>query len=214
MVTAADARSDATADAHPGGAADACLGDLKRIMVVGTSCAGKTTLARRLARILDMPHVELDALYWGPNWSECPTDDFRERVREHVGTDRWVIDGNYAKARDIVLSRATDAVWLNYSFPVVFRRALSRTARRVASGQELFGGNRETFTTAFLSRDSIPLWVIRTHHRRSRSYRELFSVGEGARVRLHELRRPGDADALIESVGRDCVAQRQDERYC
>lgn len=79
---------------------------MERIMVVGTSCAGKTTLARRIARTLDMPHVELDALYWGPNWSECPTDEFRERVRERVGGDRWVVDGNYAKARDVVLSRA------------------------------------------------------------------------------------------------------------
>ena len=173
---------------------------MERIMVVGTSCAGKTSLARRIALTLDMPHVELDSLYWGPNWSECPTDEFRERVRHHVGGDRWVVDGNYAKARDIVLSRATDAVWLNYSFPVVFWRALSRTAGRVASGEELFGGNRETFMTAFLSRDSIPWWVIQSHRRLSRSYREFFSVGEGSGVRLTELRTPRDAETLVEGI--------------
>jgi len=173
---------------------------MERIMVVGTSCAGKTTLARRIAETLDMPHIELDALYWGPEWSECPTDEFRERVRRHVGGDRWIVDGNYAKARDIVLQRATDAIWLNYPFPIVFWRSVARTSRRVASGEELFGGNRETFKTAFFSRDSIPLWVMRTHRRRSRAYREFFSVGDGSEIRLTELRRPREAADLLMSI--------------
>jgi len=188
-----DTRYDAERDAHSP--------SMERIMVVGTSCAGKTTLAQRIARTLDMPHVELDALYWGPNWSECPTDEFRERVRREVKGDRWVVDGNYAKARDIVLSRATDAVWLNYPFPVVFWRALSRTASRVVSGEELFGGNRETWGTAFFGRDSIPWWVIKTHHRRSRAYREFFSIGEGSHVRLTELRGQRDAEEFVEGIG-------------
>jgi len=174
---------------------------MERVMVVGTSCAGKTTLARRIAQILDMPHVELDVLHWGPNWSQCPLDEFRERVRQGVNADRWVVDGNYAKVRDIVLSRATDAIWLNYSFPVVFWRALSRTSKRVVSGEELFGGNRETFRTAFFSRDSIPWWVIQTHYRRSRAYREFFTVGAGSGIRLTELRCPREADDLVESIG-------------
>lgn len=173
---------------------------MQRVMVVGTSCSGKTTLARELADALCVPHVELDAIHWGPDWSECPTDEFREVVRERVRGDRWVVDGNYSKVRDLVIARATDAVWLNYSFPVVLGRALSRTCRRVATREELFGGNRETFRNAFLSWDSIPWWVVRTHRRRRRTYRELFEVGAGANVRLTELRAPADALRLLERV--------------
>ncbi|MBN2566166.1 MAG: adenylate kinase [Candidatus Eisenbacteria bacterium] len=171
---------------------------MQRIMVVGTSCSGKTTLARCVAATLDVPHVELDALHWGPGWSQCPLDEFREVVREHTRGSRWVVDGNYGKVRDIVLARATDAIWLNYSFPVVFGRALSRTGRRVVSGEELFGGNRETFRSAFLSGDSIPWWVLRTYRGRKREYRELFSTGAGSKVRLTELRRQRDADRLLD----------------
>ncbi len=173
---------------------------MERVIVVGTSCSGKTTLARRIAEVLDLPHVELDAVFWGPDWSECPTEEFREAVRERVESDGWVVDGNYSKVRDILLSRATDAVWLNYSFPVVFGRALSRTCRRIISREELFGGNRETFGKSFFSRESILWWVIQTHSGRKRLYRELFSVGAGAGVRLTELRRPRDADDLVESI--------------
>jgi adenylate kinase family enzyme len=173
---------------------------MERIMVVGTSCSGKTTLAGRLAEALDVPHVELDELHWGPDWSQCPLDEFREAVRKRVDGDRWVIDGNYSEVRDIVMTRATDAVWLNYSFPVVLWRALSRTSRRVISGEEFFGGNRETFRTAFLSRDSVISWVIQTHRRYGRSYREVFTVGAGAAISLTELRRPREANDLVEDV--------------
>ena len=170
-------------------------------MVVGTTCSGKTTLARRIAQALDMPHVELDALYWGPNWSECPIDEFREAVRARADGERWVVDGNYGKVRDIVASRATDAMWLNYSFPVVFWRALWRTSRRTASREELFNGNRESIRGAFLSWDGILAWVIRTYRRRKRSYREFFTVGAGAPIHLTELRRPREVNDLLESIG-------------
>jgi hypothetical protein len=104
--------------------------------------------------------------------------------------------------RDIVLSRATDAIWLNYPFPVVFWRALRRTSRRIVLREKLFGGNRETFRISFLSRDSILWWVIRTHRVRSRLCREIFSTGAGSHVRLTELRRPRDAQGLVESLRR------------
>ena len=56
-----------------------------RIAVVGTTCAGKTTVAKRLAERHGIPHVELDALHWGPGWSEPSAEEFRERVEEASG---------------------------------------------------------------------------------------------------------------------------------
>src|SRR5262245_15322132 len=70
-----------------------------RISVVGTSGSGKTTFANKLAGILRIPHVELDALHWESDWVEAPRDVFRSRVREAVQADRWVVDGNYSKGR-------------------------------------------------------------------------------------------------------------------
>ena len=37
-----------------------------RIVVIGTPGAGKTTLARRIAGQLELPHIELDAINWQP----------------------------------------------------------------------------------------------------------------------------------------------------
>jgi adenylate kinase family enzyme len=178
---------------------------VRRVVVIGTSCSGKTTLARRISRALEVPHVELDALNWGPNWSERPTEDLRQEVRERVSRAGWVVDGNYSKVQDIVWPLATDVVWLNYHFLPVFVRAVRRTLRRVLAHEELFGGCRESVRSTFFSRDSILWWVITSHRRRRRQYERLFDEGTFPQVRLTELRRPSEAETLarrLESAGR------------
>jgi adenylate kinase family enzyme len=170
---------------------------LRRVAVVGTSCSGKTTLAAALARTLGCDHVELDALHWLPDWVERPTEEFRELTEDAVAGECWTVDGNYSRVRDLVWERATHVVWLNYGFPVVFFRALRRTLRRVATREELYSGNRESFQLAFLDRDSILWWVITTWRRRRRTYRELCTRENFPHVEFIELRHPRDADALL-----------------
>src|SRR3990172_8915485 len=102
----------------------------RRVAVVGTTGTGKSTLARHLAHRLTVPHVELDALYWGPNWTPVPADLFRQRAAQAVAADAWVIDGNYHVVRDLVWSRATTVVWLDYPLSLILARLLKRTGRR------------------------------------------------------------------------------------
>jgi adenylate kinase family enzyme len=144
-----------------------------RIAVVGTTCVGKTTVAKRLAERHGVPHVELDALHWGPGWSEPSAEEFRERVQEATAGEEWVADGGYhGKLGDLVLERAELVVWLDPPLPTVLRRLGSRTVRRVRSGEELWGGNHETWRGAFFARDSLFLWALKTHRPRRARYEE------------------------------------------
>jgi adenylate kinase family enzyme len=173
------------------------LSNLDRVAVIGTSCSGKTTLARTLATTLDMPHIELDAIHWQPNWRSRPLAEFRQLTQAAVAAERWVLDGNYSKVRDIVWQRATALVWLNYPFRVVLWRALFRTIGRVLTQEELFAGNRKGFRKSFLSKDSILVWVITTYQRRRRDYPELFKRPEHAHLEVIELGLPGEAEQLV-----------------
>ena len=150
----------------------------KRISIIGPSGTGKSTLARKLSERFSLPHVELDALYWQPNWEAPPTDVFLDKVSKSLSGDRWVTDGNYAAgvARDIVLTRADMVIWLDYTLAQVYRRLLPRTLRRVLKRETLWNGNRETFRSQFLSPDSLLLYVLKTHWRRRRRYAERFSA--------------------------------------
>jgi len=68
---------------------------VQRVLVVGTSGCGKTTVAETLARVLHLPHVELDELFWKPGWGHATDEEFRTNLQRACGSDRWVVDGNY-----------------------------------------------------------------------------------------------------------------------
>jgi adenylate kinase family enzyme len=84
-----------------------------RILVIGSPGAGKSTLARRLARRLDLPLVHLDREFFGPGWSEPPRPDWRRQVARLVAQPRWVMDGNYGSTFDLRVPRASVVIWLD-----------------------------------------------------------------------------------------------------
>ncbi|MDQ4075200.1 MAG: adenylate kinase [Chloroflexota bacterium] len=171
----------------------------QRIVVIGTSGSGKTTLAQKLSHCLDLPHVELDALHWEPDWQMAPIEQFRQRVRRAVADESWVVDGNYSKVRDVIWSRADMVVWLDYPLTVILRRLLGRSLRRVIWQEELWGGNREGWRQ-LLSRDSIILWALGTYHRRRREYPELFAKPEYAHLSVIHLASPNETDQWLEEI--------------
>ena len=172
----------------------------RRISVVGTSGSGKTTLACRLAHLLVVPHVELDALHWGPNWTSTPPGRLRERLAQALSGPRWVVDGNYSKVRDTVWARADTVVWLDYALPVIMGRLLWRTLRRMVTREELWSGNRESVRAVFFSRDSILLWALSTYRRRRREYPILFARPEYAHLRTVRLRSPRATKRWLDSL--------------
>lgn len=146
----------------------------KRIVVIGTSGSGKSTLAAKVAQKLSIPHIEMDALYWEPNWQEAPEETLRERVKAKMELPEWVVDGNYNKVRDLVWTKATMLVWLDFSKSVVMRRLLIRTVKRAVFRQKLWNGNQENFRLSFFSRDSVLYWGWVTHSQLKEKYQPIF----------------------------------------
>jgi hypothetical protein len=131
-----------------------------------------------------VPHVELDALHWGPNWSEPTNEEFRARVERATSSPGWVADGSYhGKLGDSLLERADFVVWLDLPFGTVARRIWLRTLRRILRKEELWAGNHETWRDAFFSRDSLFVWIVTTHRSRRRRYLERLNRYEFVRLR-------------------------------
>lgn len=156
----------------------------RRIAVVGGSGSGKTTVARRLAELHDLPYVELDALHWGPNWTACPRDEFRARVEDAISGDAWVVDGGYyGKLDDLVLEQADLVVWLDLPLRVTLPRLWSRTRRRMREQTELWSGNRETWREVLFSRESLFVYSLRTHRGKRKRYEQRLARYEMVRLR-------------------------------
>jgi adenylate kinase family enzyme len=178
-----------------------------RIVVTGTSGAGKTTLARTMAARLDLPHVELDAINWRPGWRDLLTDDpaeFTRRVAREVEADAWAIDGNYALTKDIVWARATHLVWLDYARPVVMAQVIGRSVYRAVTGVELWPGtgNRESLRRWL--RPSHPIqWAWSTWERRRAETEERLARPDLTHLVVLRLRRRREARAAVERLVRD-----------
>jgi adenylate kinase family enzyme len=145
---------------------------VKRIAIISSaSGSGKTTVGRDLARRLDVPYHELDALHHGPNWTEATAEELRAKVAPLVAEEAWVIDGVYrGKLGDLVLAPADTVLWLDLPMRVWLPRLLRRTYRRWRTQEELWNGNRETFRGALLGSDALIPFAIRNFRRRRRIY--------------------------------------------
>ena len=169
----------------------------RRISVIGTSGSGKTTMARQLAHLLHVPHVELDALHWEPNWTEAPDSVMRARVENALSGDGWAVDGNYSAVRDTVWGRADTIVWLDYSLSVMLSRLTRRTLRRLITREELWHGNRERWRTTFFSKDSLYVWVLSTYKQRRAEYPALLDRPEYRHLLKVRLCSPRAADKWL-----------------
>jgi adenylate kinase family enzyme len=180
-----------------------------RVLVMGTSGSGKSTFARDLATRIGAPHIELDALNWGPDWTNLSVDDpekLKARAREAVAADAWTCDGNYSVVRPTVMARATHLVWLDYSRPLIMSRVIRRSVERAISGDELWegAGNKEDFRRWFEKEHPIR-WAWDTFHHRRAAYERMFADPANARLALHRVRRPREAEPLLQRLTREAL---------
>ncbi|MGQ6597226.1 AAA family ATPase [Serratia sp. IR-2025] len=167
-----------------------------KINVVGTSGSGKSTLARQLAERLDAPYIEMDRLYWRPEWQGTPDDAFLARLEQALAEagEGWVLDGNYSRTQPIKWREVDYILWLDYGFGRTLWQAVRRACRRAASKRELWPGtgNRESFRRSFFSRESIVLWTVRTYAKNRRKYLAEMAGAGRCFIRLRSPRQAAD----------------------
>lgn len=172
-----------------------------RVVVIGSSGSGKTTFARKLAQACDLQHVELDALNWGPGWtdrSRAEPEQFVADVDAAAAGDRWVSCGNYGVALKRLLPRATHLVWLDFPRPLIMARVIRRSVLRAASRKELWPGTGNfEHVGRWLDKGHPIRWAWDTFHRRRAQYELLFAQPELAHLETLRLTAPRQAEALI-----------------
>ncbi|MFD5815923.1 adenylate kinase [Streptomyces sp. NPDC127038] len=172
---------------------------MQRILVVGVTGAGKSTLARVLSTRLGLPYHEMDALYFdGPGWSV--NDGLTDDVTALVAEPRWVVDSlGYPEVRDLLWERADTVVWLDYPRRVVMPRVLRRSLKRTVTREALFGGNRETWR-GWLSREHPAWWAWSQHGPRHREIAHRLADPRFAPLETHHLGRPQDTETWLASL--------------
>lgn len=172
-----------------------------KINVVGTSSSGKSTVSRKLSEILSIPYVEMDALFWGPNWEPTTFRELCEKLRLALNVDSWILDGNYTRTTPIKWENATTVIWLDFSFIRSLLQSLKRAIKRIIDREELWPGtgNIETLGGLF-SKDSIVLYTIKTHRRVRKKYETYIESNYYPNIQFIRLRSPKQVKSFLARV--------------
>lgn len=175
----------------------------KRIVVIGTTSSGKSTLAKNLSDKLHLDFVELDALHWEPDWKEAEEAVFRQRVETAIRSEVWAVAGNYRVVRDLIWPKAEIVIWLDYPLPILLWRLVRRTVQRNLTRELLWGTNRDKFWKHFKlwSDDSLIHWLFKTYWRRKRETPLLFSLPEHEHLRILRFKHPRETESWLKRMG-------------
>jgi adenylate kinase family enzyme len=171
---------------------------MHRILVVGASGSGKSTVARFLAARLGVPWVELDAIYHGADWAPRPT--FTEDVDTATRGVAWVVDGNYAPVRELLWSRADAVVWLDLPRWLVEWRVVRRSLARWVMRTELWNGNREASPLGWLDPGHPVRWSWTKHAEYRVRYAARFTDPAWAHLLRVRLRTRAEVQAFMMRV--------------
>ena len=103
------------------------MAKVRRIMILGNSGCGKTTLAKQISEYERLPVYHLDRYFWGSDWVEKDIALFRSIVKGFIEEDEWILDGNYIHTLlEERLEKCDRVIFLDYSRVFSVYRVIKR----------------------------------------------------------------------------------------
>jgi adenylate kinase family enzyme len=147
---------------------------MKRIAIIGSGGAGKSTLARALHQKLGLPLIHLDAVFWQPGWVETERTLWLEWQQNAVKAETWIMDGNYGGSMDVRLSAADTIILLDLPPLLCIFRVLKRWMKyQGRSRPDLNPECPETMELEFLK------WILEFRQKKRPAILEKLSKLEG-----------------------------------
>ena len=167
---------------------------MRRVSIIGSGGAGKSTLARQLGEITGLPVIHLDRLYWKPGWTETPKDVWRENVEDLVKRDEWIVDGNFGGTMEIRLAASDTVIFLDFPRLLCTYRAVKRAVTfRNKTRPDMGPGCNEKLDVEFLT------WVWQFPGKTVPAIEDRLSR-LGSEVKIIRLRSPNEVKGFLRDI--------------
>ena len=124
---------------------------MKKVLVIGSGGAGKSTFVRRLGAVTGIEVIHLDQLYWQPNWVRSANEDWQKVISKLLEKDAWLMDGNYSRTMEMRFAAADTIIFLDLPRIVCLYRILKRAAKyRNKNRPDMAEGCAERFDWEFV----------------------------------------------------------------
>ena len=175
---------------------------MNKVNVIGTTGSGKSTFGKALAKAIDGEYIEMDALFWKPNWQNADDEEFFSAVEQALNASpRCVIDGNYSRTTALKWQYCDTVIWLDYSYARSLYQITRRSLARAIDKRELWAGtgNHESFRKLFSS-DSIMLWFFKHYRANKTRFAQMMDSTKYPNVRFIRLTSPKAAKVFLDKV--------------
>lgn len=154
---------------------------MKRVMIIGFSGTGKSTLAAKLGKIMNVKPVHLDAIHWLPNWVEETRENEIEKLKPILENERWIIDGNYGRLLwNERLEKADTVIFIDVNRFVSFKNAFLRSRKyKNQTRPDMGEGCNEKFDLEFM------YWILYEGRKNRRRYIEAVNSASLAGKETH-----------------------------
>ena len=99
---------------------------MKKILIIGSGGAGKSTMARRLHEAIGIETIHLDKVFWQPNWVETPKDEWEKTIENLLKKDSWIMDGNFGGTMETRFAACDTVIFLDMPRTVCLWQAYKR----------------------------------------------------------------------------------------
>ena len=99
---------------------------MNKIIVIGCPGSGKSTFAKKLKKIKDVPLYHLDLIWNKPDKTTITRDEFDIELSKIFKEEEWIIDGNYQRTLERRIKEADTIFLLDYTLEVCLSGAINR----------------------------------------------------------------------------------------
>lgn len=88
---------------------------MNKIIIIGCPGSGKSTFAKKLGQIINIPIYHLDLIWNKPDQTTITREEFDIKLSDIFKGEKWILDGNYQRTLERRIIEADTIYLLDYS---------------------------------------------------------------------------------------------------